>query len=195
MWITVALGLLSKIPGTMLSMFTGINFGAIFSGIGSFLAKYWKECLVALLVLANVFTYHEWQVTSAKLVQEKAAHSHDISDFKSAQQVANANAIAEQKALEKESKADAAQADANYTTLLAQYHANLLRFSAGQSGTQQTNNHQLSTTQGSNGPSPGTDLPFKITISGDDAQVCAINTARLQAVHDWAIALPKEVTP
>jgi hypothetical protein len=192
------LDLFGKIPGTLLNL----PFGSIFSGIGSFLKtlianiiKYWYVWLIALLVSSNGFTYWRWQVNHTQLIKEVAAFNAQAASFKAAQAAANAQANAERNVLQKESKADAEQADADYATLLAQYHASLLRYSASQGDTQQPGNNQLQPTQGSNGSSPSTDLPAQIVISGSDAEVCAVNTARLQAVHDWAITLPKEVTP
>lgn len=191
--IAAILALLSRIPATALGLFTGLNWTTIFN----VLTKYWYLVVIGLLGLGNMFTYHEWQATRAALAHEKIVHAQDIKDFKTAQAIADANAKAIKLALDKEAKADAAQADASYSTLLAKYHANLLRFSAGQSGAQPTSYHQLPSTQGGDRPGASTQLfvvPTKITISGADAEICAVNTARLQAVHDWAIALPQEQT-
>lgn len=189
-FITMLLGLLSKLPSTAINIFTGINFSSIFANI----AKYWYFYTIGVLIAVNLFFSYEWHHTSDLLTKEKAVHAQDIQNFKTAQDIANANAKAEQAALVKESKADAAQADANYSGLLFKYHASLVRYSTSQGASQQADHYQLPTPQGSDGPGSSTDLPKSITITGNDAEICAINTARLQAVHDWAIALPKEAS-
>lgn len=196
MW-AILLSLLSRIPSTALSLFTGINFGSIFAGVGTFfkdmaasITKHWPLYLVGTLLLSNVFTAWEWNRTSASLTKEKAAHVADIASFKKAQAEADTKAQAERAVLQKESKANADQADANYTGLLAKYHSSLVRYSQGHPGsTGKSYNYQLPTTQSSNGPSEGTEIPSTITITGDDAEICAENTARLEAVHDWAVTL------
>lgn len=195
MWPTI-LGLLGKAG----ALFTGINESAVFTGLGDAfkavvnnIVTYWKIWLIVLLIVGNGFFAWEWRHTDAALVKEKAAHAADIQNFKTAQTLADAKAQAERIALQKESKANADQADANYTGLAAKYHASLLRYAQTTSGGKGPGNNQLPTTQGTDGPSPSTDLPATLTITGSDAQICADNTARLQTAHDWALSLPKDI--
>lgn len=186
------LGMLGKVGGLV----SGINFGAILPAIqsaGEFLLKYWQYTVIALLVLLNVFTGFELKHTQGNLNKEVAAHASDIAAFKKAQADADANAQAVKDNLMKESQASANQADASYSSLLSKYRTSLLRYSANQSGSSAAGHSQLSTAQGGDGPSIGTELPKTITITGDDADICSVNTARLQAVHDWAVALPKDM--
>lgn len=195
-------GLFSRLPAAALSLFTSINIGSVFSSVSGFFIGVWNsiikypfQWLTASLILTNILFFYEWRHTDANLVKEKASHVKDINDFKTAQTLANAKAVAVQAALKKESQADADQADANYTGLLAKYRASIVRYSTNQSASKQSDHYQLPTTQGGNGPSSDPELPKTITIPGSDAEICAVNTARLQAVHDWALALPKEVSP
>lgn len=187
--------LLGKIPGAIFNL----PFGSIFSSIGTFLGglfknivQYWYIWLIAVLFAGNGFFYWEWRHTDAALKSERAAYAAQAASFKNAQAVANAQANAERAVLQKESKANADQADASYATLLAKYHASLLRYSTSSSGTSQAGDSQLPTPQGSDGPSTGAELPPTLTITGDDAQICAVNTARLQAVQTWALQLEKD---
>lgn len=198
MW-GIAIALLGKIPATMFSMFTGINFGSVFGAIGGAfsgliknIVDNWKVWLIALMITSNIFTAWEWQKTASKLTQERNAHAADIKAFKDAQTAANNQTKVIKQTLQKEAKADADQADAHYSSLLSQYHASLLRYGQHSGGSNQPGNNQLPTTQGSDGPGSSSQLPSTLVISGDDAQICAVNTARLQAVHDWATTLPKE---
>lgn len=148
--------------------------------------------VVGVLVLSNAFTYAEWRHTSAVLAREKTAHALDISNFKATQIAANTQAEAIRDLLIQESKTRATQADANYATLFTKYRASLVRYAAYQGSASQADHNQLPATQGSDGPSTSTELPGTLTITGGDAEICAINTARLQSVHDWAVNLPKQ---
>lgn len=157
------------------------------------LRKYWQLALFAGLILSNMTAFNGWHSSHVNLVKEQAAHKLDIANFKQAQTDANKQAQATRDSLIKESKTNADQADAKYGTLLSSYRANLLRYQANQSGGSQADHSQLSTPQGGNGPSPNPVLPStSITISTEDANVCAVDIARLVAVHDWAVSLPKE---
>lgn len=147
--------------------------------------------IIGALLLSNLFTLHMWQHTSIALKNEKTAHSTDVKNFKQAQKEADVIAEATRARLLKESTENAKQADASYRSLLSKYHTSLMRFSASQSITKQTDSDQLPATQIGDGPSPDTDLPATLIITGGDAQICAVNTARLVAVHDWAVTLPK----
>ena len=188
--------LLSRIPNLLspiIQTISGINFEAItsfFQQLLTSLIKYWQYWLIALLVSLLALCGVSLNDTKTKLVKEQIAHTNDITNFKNAQAQAEAQAAQDKVILQKESKADADQADAAYTTLYAKYHAVLLRYTsqASASGTQSTVDNQLQSAKGSNGPSEGPN----ISITMSDAQICAENTARLQAVHDWAITLPED---
>lgn len=183
---------LALVPGMIAAFFSGAFFTSVLKNVQT----YWRFYLPALLIALNLFAFHGWNGEHAKLLKEHTAHQLDVSNFKTAQVEANAKAQAEKAAVLKESKQNAANADEKYRSLLAGYRANLLRYQANQDRTGSTEHHQLSTPQGGNGPGGGPELPATeatgIIISMGDADVCAINTARLQAVHDWATSLPKE---
>lgn len=173
-----------------------LGFLNIFSGLGPFLLANWKYVVVAVLALGLAFTTHEWQHTSQLLKTEKASHAADIAAVKKASSDAQAKIVAEKAAIVKQNTEKANEADAAYTTLLATYHAGLLRYEAnpgvrgGPSGSQSTNS-----TQGSNGPGASPVVSSAtITISTDDGNICAINTARLQTAHAWALNLTDKGT-
>lgn len=153
----------------------------------SLLLKYWQIGLIVLVVSLEFGSLTACNHEHNLLIKERLVHKQDISNFKNAQAVADANAQAIRLTLQKESKANADQADAKYSSLLSEYRANLLRYKADQSGPKQSSDHQLPAPEGGNGPGTGAE----ISITLDDAQVCAVNTARLQAVHDWAVGLPR----
>lgn len=184
------LAALAKIP----SFIAYLQWGAIFANV----KKYWRFYLPAVLVALNLFTGWRLDQTNKALTTEKAAHTRDVNSFRTA--AAEATRIANQirQNLLKESTDRAKQADASYASLLGQYRTNLLRYQANQSASSTTYSYQLPTPQSSDGPSTSAVVPPAATLSGflaitvEDADVCAVNTARLVAVHDWAIGLPKQ---
>lgn len=187
----------TSIPGAIFNL----NFGAIFGGIAHFfdalftsIRTHWQLWLVGVLIAGNLGTCWEWRHTDALLVKERAAHAADIATFKKVQADANAQAQTERATLVKEGKDSAEQADKHYASLAGQYRASLVRYAQHQGAASQPSNSKLPAPQSSDGPSASADLPATITITGSDAEICAINTARLSAVHDWAVSLPKEPT-
>lgn len=187
------IGWITKLSGFV----TGIDFNAVgnfLKLIADSMVKYWYIWLIGLMLVSNSFTGWELKHTRDNLKAEVAAHIKDINDFKTAQAKANEDAKQIQDTLIKRSQDDATKADSNYNHLLAQYRASLVRFNASQSGSKQAGDSQFPSAQNGNGPGADTNLSKGLMISMDDAQICAVNTARLQSVHDWAISLQKEVS-
>jgi hypothetical protein len=157
----------------------------------SYIASHWRVSLgiflSGLLLGLSYIGYHEHSL----LLKERAAHQQDIANFKHAQALSDAKAEGEKNALQKESQANADEADAKYSALLAEYRANLVRYKASQSGTSQADHNQLQPTQSGDGPGTSSSVPQELTISLEDANICAVNTARLQSVHDWAMEVQK----
>ena len=155
--------------------------------------KYWQYYIMILLAVASLFSYHEWQTVASDLHVEKMAHAADIKAFKDAQAEADARAKQIADALTKESKAKAHEADRNYKSLYAQYRANLVRYQALQRAAHGPGGDQASgAAQGTNGSGKGSVVPAPtgpLIITGQDAQICAENTAKLQAAHDWALTI------
>lgn len=150
--------------------------------------------------VALVVTSAGWSNTSDKLKAERAAHEQtkvdhkaEIDRFKQAQQEADRKAKETAERLKKEAEANAKQADARYDDLYAQYRANLLRFKATQSGSVGANRSDLPAASSGDGPGGSPDVSSgELIISMWDAEVCAVNTARLQAVREWALTYAKE---
>lgn len=145
------------------------------------------QWLAVLLVITNALTFGLWRHTSKELTKEVAAHASTVRRFETAQEVANAKAEAIKQTLIEEGKREAKEADASYASLLNKYNASLLRYQASQSRSERSSDYQLPASEGGYGSGQSS----FISITLDDAQVCAVNTARLQAVHDWAVRLPK----
>ena len=146
-----------------------------------YLKTYWAPiCLILLLAFGL-------SDTKDKLVESKKAHAADVQLFKDAQQLANTKAEEKRKQLEQEAKATAKQADVKYANLLANYRSNLVRLKAAQSSGSGPNYSYVQTPESSDGPREGS----KLSITTEDADICAVNTARLQVVSEWANNLPK----
>lgn len=143
----------------------------------------------ALLAVGLVLMAFGWNGTHNTLVKERAAHESVVQSFKDAQLEADKKAEAKRLELEKKATKDAQEADKRYSGLLAEYRSNLLRFKANQSGGSRPNSNYDEATSSGPGPGQSTELPSgELIISMKDAEICAINTARLQAVRDWALA-------
>lgn len=143
--------------------------------------------VTALMAVGLVLMAVGWNGTHNTLIKERAQHEVVVQSYKDAQVEANRKAEAKRKELEKKAEQDAKEADKRYGSLLAEYRTNLLRFKATQSGGSGPSNSPDQATASSPGPSAGTQFST-IVISMKDAEICAINTARLQAVHEWALA-------
>ena len=143
--------------------------------------------IILALTLTSVVSGLGWSSTYKTLTKERAQHELVVQQFKATQKDANAKAEAKRVELEKEGIENAKKADQRYSSLLSEYRANLVRFKANQGSRSRPNSDQLQPTQGGNGPSGSTEL---LEITMDDAQICAVNTARLQAVREWALDPP-----
>lgn len=158
--------------------------GSLFSDILNNVQKYWKFFAIIALIGLQAYIVHSWYDTNIDLVKEKISHQQDIKDFKNAQDLAATLAKTEVGQLKKENDSAVQKANQDYSNLLVQYRSSVLRYSS-KSPTSEPSGGQLSTPQGSDGPS--TSPSISITI--DDANICAENTARIQVVHDWATNL------
>jgi len=156
-----------------------------------FLSKFWREILIGVLCLTTLGSCNFWLGARAALAQEKSDHQRTITTFKHTQELANESAKAIEKKLKEEAKKNAKEADTRYANLLSQYNANLLRYKANQSNPSRPSDSSYTTPQSSDRPSSSTIIPATVTITMDDAEICAINTARLQSVQEWAVNLIK----
>jgi hypothetical protein len=143
-----------------------------------------KYIIYCLVVLAFLFTFKMYDKEHKALLAEQLAHKSDVQHFKDVQADANRKAEDTKNKLTREAKANAKQADQNYSDLLSRYRANLVRYKANQGGGSGPDHRENPPAQSGDGPGESSDV---LAITKDDADICAVNTARLQAVHDWAI--------
>ncbi len=142
-----------------------------------------RDYVTAALLVAAVVSTVGWRITSADLNAEKAGRKGDADRYAAAQKDYENKALIAKAQKEKEDADKAAKADASYSALLDKYNASLLRYQAAQ----RTISHAdlpgaAETPKSDDGPS-GSSI---ISIPLRDAQICAINTARLQALKKWA---------
>lgn len=142
--------------------------------------------VTALMAVGLVLMAVGWNGTHNTLIKERAEHHVVVQSFIDAQVEADRKAEAKRKELEKKAEQDAKEADKRYGSLLAEYRTNLLRFKASQGNPGGSSDSGNEATASGPGPSTGTQFST-IVITMKDAEICAINTARLQAVRDWAL--------
>lgn len=152
--------------------------------------KHFKWWLIGLLALLNVVTGMLLYNGRHDLTVEKAAHQRDIKSYKDAQAQAEDKVKEVTEQLTEKGKQDAKTADQSYATLNAKYRSTLLRYQTlERTSSGPGSSVPVDTTKGGNGNGGDTELPAALTISGDDARICAVNTARLQAIQEWADTL------
>jgi hypothetical protein len=144
--------------------------------------KYATGGLAAALLVSNVAWYVAWDWQKDRVVAEQRSHEKTKQNYKDAQAEATIKAY-EAKVKEDEDNAKKAKkADEAYSALLSKYNASILRYEASQRAASTINLSSTSTT--SDGDYQSSDsTSISITIS--DAQICAENTARLMAAHEW----------
>ncbi|WDA37875.1 hypothetical protein [Sphingobium sp. YC-XJ3] len=157
----------------------------------AFLRGNWKLLLGAGLVLLLIVQTFRLQNTQAVLEAERAGRSADRSEYRRAQAEATANALADARKKEAEDAKKADAADARYADLSQQYRAAVLRYQAAQGSARQADLPSATESPtGSNGPGGPSIVPAgSILIPQEDALICATNTARLEAVREWALTL------
>lgn len=155
------------------------------------LRAHWK--LIGLALLLAVIGVQQLRVTGLKssLSAEKAGRLADRKEYHRAQMEATAKAYAAKIKTEKAYEAEREKADLAAADLGKQYRAIVLRYADAQRAGSGTNLPQpTESTASSNGPGGPAVLPQgAILIPQADALVCADNTARLEAVREWALGL------
>jgi hypothetical protein len=146
--------------------------------------------LAAIVVVTSL----GWYITDLRLdtANEKVktckeGRELDRSRYEAAQHEYEAKALSEKQAIEQRNRERAEEADANYGSLLAQYNAALVRryASAGSESGRANLPGTVSSPSGSDGPSSSPVVP-EVTITYEDAEICAENTARLKIAQEWA---------
>ena len=143
---------------------------------------------LALLLIVQTFRL---QSIYAALEAERLGRTNDRNEYRRAQAEATAVALTAKLKKEAEYAARADEADTRYADLSGRYRAAVMRYQAARragGGTDLPGTTEAAT--GVDGAGSGAGIPVgTILIPQDDALICAENTARLQAAHEWAASL------
>lgn len=160
----------------------------------AFLRKHWKAILIgagyAVLLAFLAFKLIELANTKALVEKERAGRARDRAAYAHAQQRATELAVQQKIETEKRYEDERKKADAAYADLSGQYSAAVLRYKAAQRASGKAD--LPSATAGTQGIDRSGSRPVLfdgITITEEDALICADNTARLQSAHDWALSI------
>lgn len=167
-----------------------------------------RDYVTAGLGVALVVTSIGWYVTDLKLDAAVAGREKDRATYEKAQAEYTQKALEEKLQKEKEYNEKQQEADANYSDLLNKYESTLRLYKESQ---RKIGGYNLpgypSSPEVSDGQSSGPQLPTaeyaldrrvlervpsdQIMIPFVDAQICAINTARVKATKEWYDSLTK----
>lgn len=153
--------------------------------------QHWRIALIAIVLLALTIQTFRLSATQSALDAETAGRRADATSYAQAQAEAAAIALTAKMKKEAEYAAKAEQADARVDDLGQRYHAAVLRYQAAQRAGRATDLPVAAESTESADRSSGSPvIPLgNILIPENDAFVCATNTARLQAAHEWALSL------
>lgn len=156
------------------------NLSLIWSRINVFVTLF----LLAVAIGSTL----SWYITDLKLTNEISARAEDKASYERAQAEYEAEALRQKLQKEEEDRKRAEEADSRYAALLSQYNASLVRYKDAQRAISRAYlSGSTDTPEGGDGPSGSPVLPEDtLIISYDDALICAVNTARLKAVQEWA---------
>ena len=157
----------------------------------SLLKWHWKLIVGALLLAALGVQTLRVAGLKSSLTAEKAGRTADRLSYEKAQAEATANALSNKLKVETENAKKADVADSRADDLAARYRALSLQYASAQRAAGKAD--LPSPAQGaesSDGPGRPSLVPQgSILIPQADALICATNTARLEAVREWALSL------
>ena len=152
---------------------------------------YWREAIGGALLIALAVTALSLHVARSERDAAISGRAADRAAYTAAQETARSNALAAAAKKDAENAKKADNADARYADLSAQYRAISLRYAAAQSAARHANlSAAAKGTESANRSGGPSVVPSgNILIPQADALICADNTARLQAAHEWAVSL------
>jgi len=157
----------------------------------SLLKGHWKLIIGALLL--TVIGVQQLRVVWLKssLSAERAGRAADRSSYEKAQAQTAVDAYSAKIKKEAEDAKKADAADVRYADLSGQYRAAVLRYQASQREAGKADLPQSPKgSASSDGPGGLAIVPTgSILIPQADALICAENTARLEAVREWALGI------
>jgi len=157
----------------------------------STLRAHWKLIGAAFLLLALIIQTFRLSATEGALSAERAGRQADRASYEKAQAQATAEALSAKLKKDAENAQKAKQADSRYADLSQRYHAAVMRYQAAQGAARKADLREASeSAESGDGPGGSPVFPVgSILIPENDAFICGANTARLQAVREWAGSL------
>lgn len=160
-----------------------------------------RDYLTAGLAAAFVVSSLGWYITDLKLDAERSGRQEDRLTYAKAQAEYEAKALREKEETERKNREKAKQADAAYDTLLGQYSTILVRYQAAQRKDWRDNlslpppisdgDHRSSGSPQLPPPEYVVDrriiMEDSVVIPMKDAEICAVNTARLIVAREWVL--------
>lgn len=160
----------------------------------TFVSKYLIYALAAMAAVNGA----GWYITSLKLettkqqvVAEQNGRKADQASYKAAAAEAKAKNLEEVKKINEQNDRKAEVSDDRYDALRKLYDANLVQYARDQATKRNSGTVQLSSVSTTTGGGYTTSESSEISISFEDAGICAENTARIQSVKEWADSLSK----
>lgn len=188
MW-GLVLKLLSSLT-PLLFTFGNVIVGFVAVPIFKSIQKHWVPWLIGVLLITNLTTGLLLYRSHEDLSTQKHKYEETVKSYKTAKEEAEDKVAEVTERLEKKAKIDAKQSDQTYAALLKRYNASLVRYKAAESLRSGASGGNASgAAAGGNGAGGNSELPAQLTISGDDARICAVNTAKLQSLQAWALTL------
>lgn len=165
-----------------------MNFLPFLLGMGR---TYWREAIGGVLLVALAIALLSLHAARSERDVAIAGRAADRAAYVAARETARSNALAAAAKKDAENVKKADNADARYADLSAQYRTISLRYAAAQSATGRANlPASPKGTESADRPGGLAVIPSgNILIPQADALICADNTARLQAAHEWAVSL------
>jgi len=149
--------------------------------------------LIAGLGVQNRLIASQRDSARAELGQAHTSHEADLASIRAAQALVNTRHLADITAMKLAYRRRQNDADRQTDSLRAAYHNRVLRIAPARAGPADRAAIAMPGAQPAASPHrPGGDT---LLLARSDALICATNTARLQAAHEWAKGLANMVTP
>lgn len=160
--------------------------------IRRFMPQLGPSALLGIALLGLALSVQTARLGNARraLALERALHQTDIANMRAAQAVANADWQAETARIRATNGRLKDETDRAADAVRIQYLDRVLRLPGAATDPGAATNAALSGT----GTAEGADRSGRdaILLARSDALICATNTARLEAAHDWAMQIAAE---
>lgn len=149
--------------------------------------------LIAGLGVQNRLLTSQRDFARTALTQARTSHEADLASIRAAQALVNARHLAHITAMKSDYRRRQDDADRQTDSLRADYHDRVLRIAPARAHPADRAEIAMSGAK----PSQSADRAGGDTIllARSDALICATNTARLEAAHEWAAGLANIASP